>query len=79
MRGLLVLSRFARERTDNVPPLLENLEMELLESSHIIAVERHNTGIVIQFADGTCFFYSQEMLQKMQPEAEALDESKVAW
>lgn len=53
--------------------------MELLESSHIIAVERHNTGIVIQFADGSCFFYSQEMLQKMQSEAEALDESYVAW
>ncbi len=59
--------------------MLENLQMELLESSHIIAVERHNTGIVIQFADGNCFFYSQEMLQKMQPEAEALDESNVAW
>ncbi len=53
--------------------------MELLESSRIIAVERHNTGIVIQFADGSCFFYSKEMLQKMQSEAEALDESNVAW
>ncbi len=66
------------EQTES-SPLLENLEMDSLESSHIIAVERHNTGIVIQFADGNCFFYSQEMLQKMQPEAEALDESNVAW
>lgn len=53
--------------------------MELLESSRTIAVERHNTGIVIQFADGNCFFYSQEMLQEMQFEAEALDESYVTW
>ena len=53
--------------------------MELLENSHIIAVERHNTGIVVQFADRSCFFYSQDMLQKMQSEAEALDESYVTW
>ncbi len=53
--------------------------MEFLESPYIIAVERLNTGIVIQFADGKCFFYSREMLHKMRSQAEALDESNVTW
>ena len=53
--------------------------MELLQSPQIIAVERLNTGIVVKFADSNCFFYSQELLQRMQPQAEPLDESNVTW
>lgn len=45
----------------------------------IVAVDRLSGGIVVRFADGSCFFYSASLLYATAPKAELLHENAVAW
>ena len=45
----------------------------------IVAAEKLNDGVVIKFDDGQCAFYSTLLLHTLLAQAEALDETKLAW
>ena len=45
----------------------------------LIAVEKHNDGLVVLFDDGTCVFFSTALLYAMIPEAELMDQTQILW
>ncbi len=53
--------------------------MEVFQDMRIAAAERLSDGLVIEFLDGSCAFYSQELLYAMLPQAEELDETTTDW
>jgi hypothetical protein len=53
--------------------------MELRAIPRIVAVNRLNDGVVIEFDDGTIGFYPEALLFQVFASAVPLDESDVAW
>lgn len=53
--------------------------MERKVTPMMVTAERHNDGVVVQFTDGKCVFYSAVTLYSMIREAELQDEKVTAW
>ena len=57
----------------------ENAFMDPSTSPRIVALERHNDGVVITFDDGSGGFYPESLLYEVLSRAEPLDEADIVW
>jgi hypothetical protein len=70
---------YARSRTDKSDGTVHSSAMGTPEDPRILATERLNDGVIVQFADGRCVFYSASLLYAMIEEAQEQDETQLEW
>ena len=56
-----------------------SLGMDHLVARRIVNADLMNDGVIVQFDDGRCAFYSSAFLYAKLPECEELDEADTQW